>query len=275
LGFYCSVSTPSDRRFTFNQVAFEYDAVRPTYPEALVEDILAFSSISGKGKILEVGCGSGQATLPFARRGYSMICLDIGPELLKLAAQKCQDFPWVNFFCAAFEDWQPGEERFDLLLSATAFHWISPEIGYPKAASLLTDTGYIALFWNYHPRPYTGFFVDVEEIYREILPDWSDPNSAPALDEDIQKTENEINSTGLFEPVIVKRYPWSRDYTTVEYLKLLNTHSDHYSLDPIVKEHLFRAIGALIEDKFGGRITKPHLSVLFMAKKAAFPGLPN
>jgi SAM-dependent methyltransferase len=269
------MSTLPDLRYTFNQVALDYDAVRPTYPQALVEDILGLSSFPQNGRIVEVGCGSGQATLPFARRGYSMICLDIGPDLLKLAAQKCLDFPQASFIRASFEDWQPGEEKFDLLLSATAFHWIPPEIGYPKAASLLKETGFIALFWNYPPRPFTGFFLDSQEIYRQILPNWTDPSSAPALDEDIQKTENEINSTGLFEPVIVKRYPWSRDYTTVEYLKLLNTHSDHYSLDPDVKEHLFKAIGALIEDKFGGRITKPHLSVLFMAKKAAFPGLLN
>ena len=217
-----------------------------------MEDILALSSFPQKGKILEVGCGSGQATLPFARRGCTLVCLDIGPDLIKLAAQKCQDFPGVSFNCTSFEDWQPGEEKFDLLLSATAFHWIPPEIGYPKAASLLRNTGYLALCWNYPPRPFTGFFQDVQEIYRQILPDWTDPNSAPALDEDIRKTENEITQTGLFEPVVVKRYPWSRDYSTAEYLTLLNTHSDHYNLEEPIKKRLFREIGALIDSQYGG-----------------------
>jgi len=261
------VSPISDRRFTFNQVAFEYDAVRPSYPEALVEDVLLLSSFPQNGRILEVGCGSGQATPPFARRGCSMTCLDIGPDLIKLAAQKCQDFPGVNFICTSFEEWQPGEEKFDLLLSATAFHWIPPEIGYPKAACLLRNTGYLALCWNYPPRPYTGFFLDVQAIYRQVLPDWADPNSAPALDEDIRKTENEINGTDLFEPVIVKRYPWSRNYSTAEYLTLLNTHSDHYNLEEDIKKRLFQEIGALIDSQYRGCITKPHLTVLFIAQK--------
>lgn len=264
------MSPISDRRFTFNQVAFEYDAVRPSYPEALVEDVLLFSSFPQSGRILEVGCGSGQATLPFARRGCSIVCLDIGPDLIKLAAQKCQDFPGVSFICTSFEDWHPGQERFDLLLSATAFHWIPPEIGYPKAASLLTDIGNIALFWNYHPRPFTDFFLDVQAIYRQVLPDWADPNSAPALDEEFRKTENEITQTGLFGPVLVKRFPWSRNYSTAEYLTLLNTHSDHYNLEEPMKKRLFREIGALIDSQYGGCITKPHLAVLFLAQKRTF-----
>jgi SAM-dependent methyltransferase len=264
------VSPISDRRFTFNQVALDYNAVRPTYPEALVEDILALSSFPQKGRILEVGCGSGQATLPFARRGFSIVCLDIGPGLIKLAAQKCQDFPGVRFMCTSFEDWQPGEEKFELLLSATAFHWIPPEIGYPKAASLLTDIGHIALFWNYHSRPFAGFFLDVQAIYRQVLPDWADLNSAPALDDDIRKTETEINHTDLFEPVMVKRYAWSRNYSTAEYLTLLNTHSDHYTLEEPIKKRLFQEIGALIDNQYSGCITKPHLTVLFLAKKRMF-----
>jgi SAM-dependent methyltransferase len=256
-----------DRRFTFNQVALEYDAARPTYPEALVEDVLAISMLPQNGKILEVGCGSGQATLPFARRGYQMI--PIWPRSV-CCAQKTQAYPLVRFVCASFEDWQPGEERFDLFLSATAFHWIAPEVGYPKAASLLTDCGYIALFWNYHPRPFTGFFLDVQEIYRRLLPDWADPNSAPLLDEDIQGTVNEINQTVLFEPVVVKRYPWSRDYTSAEHLKLLNTYSDHYNLEEQIKKSLFQEIGALIDRKYDGCVTKHHLAVLFIASKRKF-----
>lgn len=259
-----------DRRLTFNQVALDYDAVRPSYPEALVEDVLLLSSFPQNGRILEVGCGSGQATLPFARHGCSIVCLDIGPDLIGLASQKCQDFPGVSFICTSFEEWQPEEEKFDLLLSATAFHWISPEIGYPKAAGLLKNTGYLALCWNYHPRPFTGFSLEVQAIYRQVLPDWADPNSAPALDEDIRKNENEIAQTGLFEPVIVNRYPWSRNYSTAEYLTLLNTHSDHYNLEEPIKQRLFWEIGTLIDSQYGGCISKPHLTVLFIAQKRTF-----
>jgi SAM-dependent methyltransferase len=258
----------TDRRLTFNQAALDYEAVRPTYPDELIEDILKVSAMPENGRILEIGCGTGQASLPFARRGHPMTCLDIGPELLSLAAQKCQAYPQVRFVCTAFEDWQPGEDKFDLLLSATAFHWIPPQIGYPKAASLLKNTGYIALFWNYHPRPYTGFFVEVQDIYRQVVPEWGDPNSGPSLEEDIRLTETEIDQTGLFEPVLVKRYPWKKDYPTEVYLRLLNTHSDHRMLEESQKRGLFSEIGALINERYGGKITRLYLTVLYIASKS-------
>jgi SAM-dependent methyltransferase len=261
------MSPLTDRRLTFNQVALDYDAVRPLYPQAMFDDILVLSRLPEDGQIIEVGCGSGQATLPFARQGYQMLCLDIGPDLLKLAAHKCQAFPQVRFVCDSFEDWQPGEDRFDLLLSATAFHWIPPEVGYPKATRLLKDTGSIALIWNYLPRPFPSFFLDAQEIYSRLLPDWTDPSLGPSLDENIQETETQINQSGLFAPVAVRRYPWSKDYTTAEYLTLLNTYSDHYILDPDVKVPLFKEIGTLIDDKYNGRITKPNLTALFIAPK--------
>jgi ubiquinone/menaquinone biosynthesis C-methylase UbiE len=89
-------------RKTFNQVAGDYDAVRPDYPEALVEDVMALSGIPKGGRILEIGCGSGQATVPFARRGYAMTCLDIGAELLERAREKCAAFPQVEFHNVSF-----------------------------------------------------------------------------------------------------------------------------------------------------------------------------
>ena len=78
------------RRTTFNKVARLYSEMRPSYPEALIEDVVSLSGIPPDGRILEVGCGPGQATVPFARRGYAMLCLDIGADLIAIAAEKCR-----------------------------------------------------------------------------------------------------------------------------------------------------------------------------------------
>jgi ubiquinone/menaquinone biosynthesis C-methylase UbiE len=149
---------------TFDQAARDYDEVRPGYPEELIEEVISVSGIPEGGRILEVGCGTGQATVPFARRGYRMLCLDVGGNLLALAEERCRAYPGAEFLNASFEEWEPGGETFDLLVSATAFHWIPPEIGFPKAARVLGDSGHIALFWNMHPRPFTGFFEEVRRF---------------------------------------------------------------------------------------------------------------
>jgi ubiquinone/menaquinone biosynthesis C-methylase UbiE len=56
-------------RSTFDRTALLYDKVRPGYPEELFEDVVSLSGVPAGGRVLEVGCGTGQATLPLARRG--------------------------------------------------------------------------------------------------------------------------------------------------------------------------------------------------------------
>ena len=261
---------PNDNpRATFDQAARDYDAIRPGYPAELIEDTIAISAIPAGGRVLEVGCGTGQATMPFAARGYRMLCLDIGEQLIALARQKFHAYPSVEFAVAAFEDWPLQERAFDLLISATAWHWVPPEIGYAKAARALKAGGAIAIFANHHPAPSTGFFVANEPIYRSIVPEWQQPDTRPAPDEQGQTTAAWIDRTREFEPVVTKRYSWSRDYTRDEYIQLLNTYSNHLSLEPKRRARLHAALGKLIDDEFGGVVARPYLSTLYLAKKKA------
>lgn len=262
------MSKETTLRTVFNRIAHDYDEVRPDYPEQLIADVIALSGITDGGSILEIGCGTGQATIPFAKREYSMLCLDIGEELAALAREKCRAvYPNVEIQIQSFEDWDPEGRIFDLAVSATAFHWIPPEIGYPKVARVLKAEGCLAFFWNYHPTPYTDFFSVVQKVYRRVVPEWSDPNEGPSTDEKIRTTIGDINRTGKFEAVIVKRYPWSQVFAKEEYLKLLNTFSEHRNLEPDRREALFSGIGTVIEEEFGGAITRPYLSVLYFARK--------
>ena len=191
-------------RYSFDEASREYDEVRPGYPNELVEDVIRISSIPEDGRILEVGCGTGQATILFALRGYSMLCLDLGRELVEIARDRCKEYPNVEILCTSFEEWKPKRKTFDLLISATAFHWIPPEVGYAKAAEILSDTGYIALFWNMHPTPYTGFFKDVQRVYQKVVPEWGAPGDDHVTKKKVRERESSINQTELFEKVQVR-----------------------------------------------------------------------
>jgi SAM-dependent methyltransferase len=254
-------------RAAFNQAARDYDAIRPSYPAELVEDVVALSALPEHGHILEVGCGTGQATLPFARRGYAVHCLDIGAELIAVARENCRPYPNVDFEVVAFEDWAAPAETFDLVMSATAWHWVPPEIGYPRAAQVLKYSGSVALFSNLHPPPLSGFFQDVQEVYRRIAPEAGHPDTTPSIEERIETMTLEIERTGLFGPIVVKRYAWSKDYSRDEYLRLLNTYSNHLSLEQGRRARLHAAIGELIDRRFGGVVERPYLAVLHLARK--------
>ncbi len=250
----------------FDQIAHLYDEVRPGYLEELIEDIISISGIPKEGRILEIGRGTGQATIPFAKRGYHMICLDISREMTSLTAKKCRKYPKVRVYPMSFEEWEPEPNSFELVISGTAFHWLPKEVAYPKVALVLKDSGCLAVFWNFHPTPFTGFFKEVQKVYRRFVPEWGDPEKERSVEEKIRAIENEINETGLFEKAIVKRYPWKKECTGDQYIKLLNTYSDHRLLDLEKRKRLFVAIKTLIEE-YGGKIARPYLTVLFIAKK--------
>lgn len=254
-------------RSVFNKAARDYDAVRPGYPDELYRDVIRLSGIPDDGRILEVGCGTGQATIPLAERGYRMLCLDIGGELLAIAREKCRGYPNVDFMKVSFEDWEPEPSAFNLLISATAFHWVDPEVGYPKAAQILVEDGCIALFWNMHPTPYTGFFSDVQEVYRRVVPEWGDPWDSPTTEERIRRQIGEIDATSLFGEAAVRSYRWSATFDREGYLRLLDTFSDHGRLEEHRRAELYAGIGEVIDERYGGSIERPYISVLYVARK--------
>lgn len=258
---------PDHFRTSFDQAADDYDAARPGYPPDLINDIVTLAALPTPAHILEIGCGTGQATLPFAQRGDQLICLDTGAALLSIAQRKFAAYPNVQFHHAAFEAWPADPNTFDLVMSATAFHWIAPEIGYPKAAAVLNATGSLAIFSNEH-RPFAPeFAADLYRIEQRIVPWWPDPRTPPSLEAVIAETAASISATGLFARVIVKTYPWTQPYTTTTYLRLLNTYSNYRNLDQATRAQLFQAIADLIDQQYASAITKSYLAVLYLAQK--------
>jgi SAM-dependent methyltransferase len=260
-------------RTTFNQAAADYNAIRPGYPASLFDDVVTLSEIPPGGQALEIGCGTGQATLPFAQRGYRIDCLDIGPDLLAIAAKNLRAYPNVHFEAASFEKWPVREGEYDLVYAATSFHWVPREIGYPKAALALKPGGALAVFSNLHPRPATGFYVDVQPFYRQYTPEMVDRSERPTTAVEIEAQAAYIRSTGLFSSVEVRTYPWSRTYSTAEYLQLLNTYSDHLALEEARRQRLYQAIAGLIDSHYDGRVERPYLTVLYLGKKPRASGI--
>jgi ubiquinone/menaquinone biosynthesis C-methylase UbiE len=247
--------------------------MRPSYPKKLFIDLKRLTAIPVNGRILEIGCGTGQATFHLAADGYRMTCIDIGENLLKIARSKGKRYPKVCFIHSSFEEWPPGNELFDVVMSATAFHWIKPEIGCNKAAMMLKDSGSIALFWNKHPTPYTGFFSDVQAVYEEVVPEWGNPSSQ-SINDWITDQINLIVDSQWFSEVVVRSYPWSVYFSKEEYLRLLDTYSDHASLNTVSKTRLYEGIARLIDEKYNGRVQRPYLSILFTARKASLEHNP-
>ena len=248
----------------FDAVADLYETHRPSYPAELIEDILTFSGIQQEANILEVGSGTGKATRLFAQRGFSILCLEPGQNLIDVAKKSLHGFPKVCFERTRFEAWDAGRRQFDLLISAQAFHWVPQEVRFAKAASVLKRQGHLAIFWNMYPGIKGAIGQELDKIYRGLTREMRRENRP--LEELIEERTNSLREDDRFENVTVKTYPWVVSYGTKDYLGLLNTYSDHLRLSGQRRQALFTKIAGLIE-QHGGEIERPYLAALYMARR--------
>jgi SAM-dependent methyltransferase len=241
--------------------------MRPTYPSAIFDDIASFGQLGPGSRILELGCGTGQATQRLAERGYYVTAIDLGENMVAVARRKLAALPHLTLVVSAFESWTLPEEPFDAVVSATAFHWLDPTLRVSQAAQALRRGGTLALIGTHHiAGGDTPFFEEVQACYER----W-DPSTPPGLRlltaDEVPAETAELDGSRLFEPAVVRRYVWSQTYTASEYRDLLLTYSGHRALDPSNRQHLLDCITNLIETRFSGRITKQYMNQLQLARR--------
>ncbi len=227
---------------TFDQAAELYQRARPEYPADLYERLVEVTGLARGSHLLEIGCATGKATLPLARMGFRITCLEPGRALAGQARRALRQLD-VEVVESSFEEWQPGGERFSLVYAATAWHWLDPDVRYQKAADILEYNGFLALWAAGHVIPYDGdpFFEQIQDVYNEIgegLPSGASLPRPGALVDD----RAEIESTGLFEVIEVRQYDWETVYDAEGYIDLLNTFSGHISMEPWQRERLYGEI---------------------------------
>jgi SAM-dependent methyltransferase len=255
------MNTLEARSKSFDEVADLYDRFRPGYPAALVDDVVRLSEIPAHGRILEIGCGTGKATAPFAARGYRVLGLEPGPHLAAVAERNLAAFPDVRIERCTFEEWPAGEGGFDLVMAAQSFHYIDAPSGLAKAADALRPGGAIAIFANQPPRGEAEVHRRVQQAYARLAP------TLHPRDEDTGFAR-EIDRTGRFETVTTLRYPWNTVYGADAYVGLMATQSDHHLLPPARRAALLEAIRQAILDT-GDAIPIEYVTLLHLARRRA------
>jgi SAM-dependent methyltransferase len=216
-------------------------------------------------RVLEIGPGTGQATLPFAERGFRLVCVELGERLAAVARRKLAAFPNVEIVTAPFEVWEPsGGGVFDAVVTFTAFHWIDPDARYAKTARLLREGGALAVVSTKHVLAPGGdtFWVDVQDDYDAVVP--SDENSPPVRPEEVADLSDEIDASGLFRTAAVRRYLWDVSYDARTYIELLDTASGHRAMPEAQRQALY----ARIRERIGNRkVSKTLQAILNVGRR--------
>ncbi len=262
-------------RITFNEVAALYDEARPGYPDAVFDDLVALAKLAPGARLLEIGAGTGHATLPMARRGFRIDCIELGEAMAERARARLTEFSGVTVTVADFDRWIP-DAHYDLVFSATAYHWLDPATRIQRIAARLAPGGHLAIFRNHHVASggNAEFESAVQRVYDDVLGDSAATartthRGLPRIKEIVPVESEEWRASGLFYTAEVRVYPWSERLSAGDYVRQLATHSDHRLLPEAVRTRLLTEIERLIDAEFGGIAIKHSITLLQVAAKIA------
>jgi hypothetical protein len=189
----------------------------------------------------------------------------LGERLAALAVENCRAYPGVEILNLTFEDWELEERAFDLAIAADAFHWIPPEVGYPKVAGALKDSGSAAFFWRVPVDPETDWSRAIDTVYQEMAPQFINPDKRFTAEWLVGVATANFEASGCFGEVTTKQYFWSRILIGEQYIKGLRTFSGHRGMDEETRNKLYASILEVIE-RFGGKVAQPQSVVLFHSR---------
>ena len=245
------------RAESFGENAQQYDRARPTYPEGLVDFLMA----DGPQRVLDVGCGTGKAGRLFLARGCDVLGVELDARMADVARSH-----GLAVEVAAFEAWDPAGRVFDLLVSGQAWHWIDPAVGLEKAADVLRPGGRFAVFWNLGELDPPALEVFLE-VHNRLGVEIGQSAAVGAYTRDGGAgSVAALESLEAFERVEVRRYFWELRYSRDEWLDQLQTHSDHRILPADTLNAVLRGIGAAIDD-LGGSIAVQYETMLVTATR--------
>src|SRR5215831_16897924 len=273
----------------FDEIAAEYDRRRPAYPDELVDQACRVAGIGTGGHVLEVGCGSGQLTRGLVARGLRVTALEPGKSLIALARQNLGGAGEVEFVNAQFEDALLPREQFRAVFSASAFHWVDPEVSWQKAADVLVPGGTLALvryFGLEEPRSrrdQEAALAAMRKVAPDIAANWPVYRDLDATLAGMEQRRGNVSQVWawlgsydigrdhagrLFGDVQVTVMPKLTEHTPGELNALVRTLSFYARLSPGQRHALEREYGAIYE-RLGRPIRASTVAALVTARRTA------
>lgn len=223
--------TNRTRANSFGAAALRYDAHRPHYPDAMIDDLLA----ADVRTCLDVGAGTGIAAKQFADRGVEVLAVEPDERMATVLRAKL-----IPTEIATFEQWNPDGRHFDLVVFAASYHWVDPAVALPKIVGILAEGGRLALLWN-RLRPIAPSHEDFSEIYRDYL-----PSDAYDRAHDASGVLNTLRAAGF--DIAQRTYSRALQFSRDQWLELLFTYSNYLTLPDDAAAELRRRLAERIDD---------------------------
>ncbi|MEN9870801.1 MAG: hypothetical protein RLZZ171_1789 [Cyanobacteriota bacterium] len=254
----------------YDSVALAYDRTRPRYPAKIWAKMQETANLQGKS-VLEIGAGVGIATVELAQLGAKIVCLEPSKSACAITRDKCAAYGNVEVINTTFEEWELGKQKFDVVVAATSFHWVTPAVRYAKTAAALTDNGLLILLWNTPPQPSYEIYQSCQSIYQTYAPELTKYESHQDYQHNIGKIAQEAIALGYFQDLVTHRAIISVNYTVDDYLTLLSTLSPYIRLASEQRNALFVELKTELKrslNKQNQQLELSYLSLLQIAHKS-------
>lgn len=251
----------------FGACAPTYERARCGYPASLINDVERFAADNGLCSILEVGAGSGKATVPMAKIGVALDCIEPSRRMSGILRAKCACFPNVTVSTTTFERWR-SRRHYCLLVAAQSWHLINPDIRLAKAAKVLRPGGALALFWNQPPQP-TG--EQARRILSSVLSDWGVDLTGPSAGHPASEPSTpSLYNSPYFTTVSPRTYSTAYRLTFSWYMDVLQTYPEYCALGRSARQRLNDRLRSAV---FGhGYVDGGHYTTLHLARRTLAGG---
>ena len=264
----------ADRASWYDSVAEAYDRTRPRYPAKILAQMQSEAQLQPHKSVLEVGAGPGIVSVELAKFGADLVCIEPSLSACELARSKCAAYPNVEFINSTFEDWSSDplgyaerNRRFDAVVAATSFHWISPEVRNSKTAAVLKDNGLLILLWNTPPQPSYEVFQSLKEVYENYAPELAEYETYQNYQQNLGKIGQGVIESGYFRDLTTQQTITKVTYSIDDYLTLLNTLSPYIRLESEQRHTLFAELKRVLKLNYGNNLDLDYLSLLQIAHK--------
>jgi len=261
----------SEGRSAFGINAVGYDNSRPEYPEWFFDTLVQQQVLYPGAVTLEIGPGNGLATRKIVELGASPVTL-VEPDnrfapLLRSITD--HDGEPCQIIHQPFEEAELPASSFDLVVVATAFHWLDPITRVEKLAWLTKTGGAVVLLWNvFQDINLADPFHEATKSMFEQLPKSPSENSAGlpfALDRCTR--EAEFISTGDFELLLHAEGHWKLKLDPRGVRSLYEGYSNISRLPITEREDLLNRIEVVAKSEFAGQIERNMTSPLYVFRR--------
>lgn len=252
-------------RSSFDSDPWAYEALRPLYPAELIRKVLDYARLPAGERCLEIGYGTGQATLPFLEAGLQVEASELGPQLAAFCRQKLAGKPKFRLYEGDFMELTLEKEAYQLIYAASSFHWLPRTAAYPKLRRLLAPGGTLALFWA-HSAP----AKEHEALYRGITGTFeaffSDGKGLmPPYAERMERKAAALRRRG-FKDVEVQLFRQQRILDGEDYIRLIGTTNRVHGLTEDARQAFEAGLAKQIAAQ-GGKVLLEDCFDLYLGRK--------